>query len=332
MRKLLILSSVSILLCGCIGGDVSSVKKSKIEGWPQYTVGQLLEKRQACSSVNWRSFSDSRNRKVVEYVCEYAPAKVFLQKVTDEQLEYYAREKLANEEYETGALVQKRKALEEAMTSHQELLAKKEDLEKNGTKSLREAMRQREIARATGSCAKIDPAEFTHQDVHYHAKAALAACGTRDQASKVSQFMSTIDWLVRTQEETLKRHLEELPRDILNSESLLKDRQGELDELLAKTEKAANEPDLRAKDKQRLKMRLADLEGVKEISHWAIIDDEPTYIGSQVHALFIDQTIEAPVPASFVFKQAADNPEGMSPLYEFLLREMFGKFKERSAG
>lgn len=330
MRKLLILSVAITFLGGCVGGDVGTVKKSKIDGLPQYTAGQLLEKRQVCSSVNWRSFSDKRDRKVVEYVCEYFPAKPFLQKVTNEQLEYYERERLANEEYETGALIQKRKALEDAIASHQELLVKKDDLEKNGSKSLRDALRQREIARSIGSCSKIDPSAFTHQDVHYNAKAALAACGTRDQADTMSRFMSTIDWLVRIQEERLKNHLEELPREILNSESQWKDRQSELDELLAKTEKTANEPDSRAKDRQRLKLRLAEFEGAREITQWAIIKDEPIYLGSRVDALFTNQPIEVPVPASFVFKQAADDPPGITPLYELLLKDMFGKFEVRS--
>jgi hypothetical protein len=69
------------MLTGCFAGDVSVVKDSRTTGWPQFTVGQLLDKRKACSSVEWKSFKDSRGRSVVQYTCESAAGAVYLQSV-----------------------------------------------------------------------------------------------------------------------------------------------------------------------------------------------------------------------------------------------------------
>ena len=67
------------MLSGCFGGDVARVKESRMKGWPEFTVGQLLDKRKACSSVEWKNFTDTRDREVVEYSCTYEPGGKFFQ-------------------------------------------------------------------------------------------------------------------------------------------------------------------------------------------------------------------------------------------------------------
>lgn len=80
MRRLsVVFVACAALLSGCLGGDVSRVKESRMKGWPDFTVGQLLGTRKACSSTEWKSFTDTRDRKVVEYSCTYAPGEKFIQ-------------------------------------------------------------------------------------------------------------------------------------------------------------------------------------------------------------------------------------------------------------
>lgn len=80
MRKLsVVFVACAALLTGCSGSDVSRVKDSRMKSWPDFTVGQLLGKRKACSSTEWKSFKDTRDRTVVEYTCAYEPGKRFMQ-------------------------------------------------------------------------------------------------------------------------------------------------------------------------------------------------------------------------------------------------------------
>ncbi|MFI8614325.1 hypothetical protein ACIGHN_02335 [Acidovorax sp. NPDC077693] len=58
-----------------------------MKGWPDFTVGQLLDKRKACSSTEWKSFTDTRDRKVVEYQCTYSPGGKYMQERSAEAIE-----------------------------------------------------------------------------------------------------------------------------------------------------------------------------------------------------------------------------------------------------
>ena len=77
---------VSALLAGCFGGDVGKVKDSRMKGWPDFTVGQLLNKREACSKIEWESFKDTRDRKIVQYTCENQRIRNSFKRVTDEDV------------------------------------------------------------------------------------------------------------------------------------------------------------------------------------------------------------------------------------------------------
>lgn len=74
------------LLAGCFGGDIGKVKDSRMKGWPEFTVGQLLNKREACSKTEWESFKDTRDRKIVQYTCENQRIKDSLKRVTGEDI------------------------------------------------------------------------------------------------------------------------------------------------------------------------------------------------------------------------------------------------------
>ena len=57
-----------------------------MKGWPDFTVGQLLNKREACSKIEWESFKDTRDRKIVQYTCENQRIRNSFKRVTDEDV------------------------------------------------------------------------------------------------------------------------------------------------------------------------------------------------------------------------------------------------------
>lgn len=69
------------LLSGCKGSDVSIVKEARMKGWPDYTIGQMLDKRKACTTTDWKSFKDDRGRVIVEYTCVHEPGTKYIQEL-----------------------------------------------------------------------------------------------------------------------------------------------------------------------------------------------------------------------------------------------------------
>ena len=315
------------LLTGCLGGDVGRVKDSKLKGWPQYTVGQLLDKRQVCSSTKWHSFTDKRDRKIVEYVCEYAPAKAYLQESTEKWLVEIQRGREFYAAKEKTSLEDKRKKLDEAIAFHEGKLAIEGDPEKNGSQAVRILENDREIMSSIRSCTDIDPTAFGNHLVQSEAKRLVQGCTPRESASTLASLSFFIQDRIKVAQRLHENTMRDIPRSIMNSETQVRVLKQDLEESLAKSEKSARGPDPDDQRKRWLQARLTAFQGVKETSQWTVLDGEPTYLGSRVDAVFENQPIEVPVDASFVFNQAADDPAGLTPLYEYLLQRMFAEFK-----
>lgn len=70
-RKRLVLCVLAgVVLTGCGNGAVSAVQESKFDQNPTFTTGQVLNNREVCESVSWRTIKDDRKRTVVEYRCD----------------------------------------------------------------------------------------------------------------------------------------------------------------------------------------------------------------------------------------------------------------------
>lgn len=68
--KLVLCAVCGVMLAGCGSSAVSTVQESKYEQDPTFTMGQILNNREVCESVSWRTIKDDRNRTVVEYRCD----------------------------------------------------------------------------------------------------------------------------------------------------------------------------------------------------------------------------------------------------------------------
>ena len=322
--------ALAVLLTGCLGGDVSRVKDSKLKGWPQYTVGQLLDKRQVCSSTKWHSFTDKRDRKIVEYVCDYAPAKAYLQESTEKSLVAIQRDREFYAANEKTSLEDKRKKLDEAIAFHEQQLAKKELLEQDGSQAIQLAERDFEIMRSVKSCAGINPEALGDKKIQARAILIASDCTPRTEQLIVQELAGYIKGQIGDRRREKEKALNDSLRYVTHGETQVRVLKQDLEESLAKSEKSARGPDSDVPRELRLQARLTAFQGVREVSQWTLIDGEPTYLGSRVDVLFENQPIEVPVDALFVFNQAADDPAGLTPLYEYLLQRMFAEFKAPS--
>ncbi|WP_127803908.1 hypothetical protein [Hydrogenophaga sp. NH-16] len=73
MKKILPLAFLAII-SGCSDSNIDLVKKSTNPYWEDYTVSQLLDNREQCEKIEWKSFSDKNERDLVEYNCKLNPA------------------------------------------------------------------------------------------------------------------------------------------------------------------------------------------------------------------------------------------------------------------
>lgn len=72
-KKLFYLTAI-LILSGCDGGNIDTVKKQKLIDSIDYTVGDILDNRGVCSNVEW---TENKEKKIVEYNCTLNKGKIF---------------------------------------------------------------------------------------------------------------------------------------------------------------------------------------------------------------------------------------------------------------
>lgn len=118
-----ILAAVVASLAGC-SGAVGTVKDVRLKGWPDYTIGQMLDKRKICESTEWKSFKDDRGRAIVEYVCVNKPGLEHLRNAAVEAIEREKKEPERMAESDASYLLLKQQAVDAAQQRLQEGLAR----------------------------------------------------------------------------------------------------------------------------------------------------------------------------------------------------------------
>ena len=78
MKRAFLLLVASALISGCFSSDIETIKKGRLDGYADYTIGQAFENRKICSSTQWSEFKDSRERNIVRYQCELKGVREFL--------------------------------------------------------------------------------------------------------------------------------------------------------------------------------------------------------------------------------------------------------------
>ena len=346
--------ALAVLLTGCLGGDVGRVKDSKLKGWPQYTVGQLLDKRKACSNIEWESFTDTRDRKIVQYTCENELIGSFTKVLHERGIEREDMERRLFIESAKKGLEHAQRYVETAAENYQRQQDKVAQLQQGSGDGKAQALRADYglLQRVNAStCGQADPKQFTHPDVQRivdsmasDCRAKLrfeAACPDTLKADRARYLfcaqkyggnggltptdetfgnaLSTIQRMVQSAEKSggdkLRSELEYLA---VTEESVRKS-QVQLEAAQAKAEQAPNDPSLSRiqSNVDKLNRKLASFKTAREVSQWTVQDGEPVYLGSQIELEFSDRSLKEPLKAEYVFDHAAKDAGTVDDLHGY---------------
>lgn len=315
------------MLTGCFAGDVSVVKDSHIKGWPQFTVGQLLDKRKACSSVEWKSFKDSRGRNVVEYTCESAAGAVYLQSVHAGAVQV-AQHRLNGASQHDAAFAE----IDKQQTSLAQEIGKDQMTELANRQAFI-ANLQRDITRIQGitlaSCREVSASALSRalSDFIQGFQQGCAKAIKENEPRDLEIYKNELIRAARTQISNQESAIENLKTQIDMTQSQVTQQATRAEDNKVAREQAAIKQRNEAQGElAALQRHWAGFKGVREVSQWVMQNNEPVYLGSRIDLVLSDKTIEVPVTARLVFDQAAKDGEVLTSAYEFALREAWNRY------
>lgn len=315
------------MLTGCFAGDVSVVKDSRITGWPQYTVGQLLDKRKACSSVEWKSFKDPRGRSVVQYTCESAAGAVYLLSVHAGAVQV-AQQRLNGASQHDAAFAE----IDKQQTSLAQEIGRDQMTELANRQALISNL-QRDITRIRGitlaSCREVDASSLSRalsgfiQSFQQGCAKAIKKNEPRDLEIDKNELIRAARMQISNQESAIENLKTQI--DMTQSQATQQATRAE-DNKVARAQAAIKQRNEAQGELVALERHWAGFKGVREVSQWVMQNNEPVYLGSRIDLVLSDKTIEVPVTARLVFDQAAKDGEVLTSAYEFALREAWNRY------
>ena len=317
----------AVMLSGCFAGDVSVVKASRITGWSQFTVEQLLDKRKACSRVEWKSFKDTRDRSVVEYTCESAAGKNYLQRFVQIGIDE-AQKKLKGELHNESAYAER---------DQRDIALAKENLQDEVNAVENRLTRIEELKRDIGrinqatltSCRDLDVSSFSRlisAEIQSFSRACIQAISRnqpREMEISRDMVISAAEYQIRNQKSAIENNKTQI--DFQGSRLEQQLASIERQKVERKEYEVKRRNDAQA-DLVALERHWANVKGVREVSQWVMQGKEPIYLGSRIDLVLTDKTIEVPVTARLVFNQAEKDGEDLTPAYEFALREAWNRY------
>lgn len=365
MRRLsAVFVACAALLSGCLGGDVSRVKESRMKGWPDFTVGQLLDKRQACANTEWKSFTDTRDRRVVEYNCDNQVAVDFLKRLNEEEVEHRRR---------MQQMVLKQ-AKDRLVNAEQDIITTQAEYEKQRDRVAKfqgPGTDESEAVRADfaliqkvreDSCAQTDTSQFMVGVVAEIAEKMVRQCKEAVQMAErcpdAWQQSQRVKWLlcqtqsrlytgtprsaIATAVQQVREMVEKFGRDqdrqlrtaqeqLSAAERAIQSANERLATARMEAEAAPNNQHIHEQEAfvEQLNRKWGSFKMVRETSQWAIQDGQPVYLGSKVDLVFTDRSVNMPMELEHVFSQAADNvttPTKINPFYLTQLQRMWESY------
>lgn len=350
--------ALSALLAGCFGGDISTVKNSKLQSWPAFTVGQLLDKREGCTKTKWEKFTDDRNRAIVQYTCESdAVRDVFSNKIardiaSNDSLKALLRENAAKElEHEERSLSSTETKLAEQTKLVTTLVSQEGGLK---AQALRADLARLQQVTPT-SCAQANPQQYVDETVQGLVKNMAGSCSSAarflancpesmkaDRARYLicaqtfhTSASNSPSVIVREVTDEVQRRLESLEqasnRRLRDEQEYLKALEGDLPErrealelARAKATNAPNNPEFAKIDAQseKLRQKLAKFQRAHEVSQWTVQAGQPVYLGSRIELVFPDRTLQEQIKPEYVFEHAAKNARIARDLHGFYLMQL----------
>ncbi len=290
-------------------------------------MGQLLDKRKACSSVDWKSFKDSRGRSVVEYTCESAAGAAYLQSLQTMAVES-AQKSLDGASQHDAAFAE----IDRQQTKFAQDISK-DQVDELANRQAFIANLQRDITSIRGitlaSCSEVNASSFSRalsgfiQSFQRGCAKAIKENEPRDLEIDKNELIRAARMQISNQEsaiESLKTQI-----DMAQSRAEQQVTRAE-DNKLAREQAAIKQRNEAQKELAALERHWAGFKGVREVSQWVMQDKEPVYLASRIDLVLTDKTIEVPVTARLVFDQAAKDGEVLTSAYEFALREAWNRY------
>lgn len=349
--------ALAVMLAGC--GDVGKVKDSKLKGWPQFTVGQMLDKRQACSNIKWESFTDTRDRKIVQYTCENKLVHAYLSGVHEKDVE-------DEEGYKKLILENAAKELEHAKSSLEASSTRLDEQKQlvaglnSGEKASKVQALRNDLALlrqvSVASCGQINPQQYTHADVQNIVASMAIACQSSARmaetcpdslradrfryltclqragamgeggtsASILNDAVARVQRMLESAETSGNSTLRYEQETLATFEGAVQRAIQTLETAKEKAAQAPNDPEIAKYDAriERLNRKVKSFQRVREVSQWTVQDGEAVYLGSKVELVFPDRTIEDTARPEFIFEHAANDASSVNDLHGLYLMQI----------
>lgn len=274
--------STFALLAGCFDNNIDTVRETRFDMEPSFTIGQALDNRPLCQSHSWDEVQDSKNRTVVEYRCEIKGAREYFEKQF-----VSLSEKLNSRFYTKESSVEAElKSAQDAVTSSEEDIAdyQQTETEDEGTQA---SARIVELRSAIAALQSGDPADLANvqlpagykiveyysdnvNDAEAELKAAVAETLTGMQEELQRETESDQQYAQEMAEQT-SQGLQDAKDSLEQARERLNELQGKRDEALAQV--AAQREAAMAKLKG-----YTDVETAHEIYQWTVSKDKAVYL------------------------------------------------------
>jgi len=342
-------------LSACFSGDADTVKQFVPDETPQYTLDQLLTHRKNCSTTTWRSFSDARGRKIVEYACAYAPAKTYLQEHTDKARKSNQEDVASGKRLSQNLLDSKRKEVQNRYDQLHETRAALAQAH-HPSEALLQLESDSSVVLNTKSCADLAPDQFKHRQVIIQVRLSISTCQGEEarvrtvcsrpdkawagacnhvrseaklrSASELRSLASAVENLLKVEQRRAPERLTGMQNTIARIEAEIP-----LYEEEARKQEASDEASLAKREARSerlnawLDRRIDAFKGVSEITQWTVVEGRPVHIGSRVDVAFGDAKVGTDVPVDFVYRNALQDDAKVSAFYQLLLDRLFWDFE-----
>lgn len=333
-RSSVLCSALVVLLAGCTSSEIKIVKESHLVGYPNYLVSQAFDNRHACSSIDWKSFKDDRERTVVEYTCQYKFAPDFYTGLVSQLV----RERSVSFE---GA-----KALAEMSINQPKEMAVKHQ-------SKLDALKAEPVRPGWLSFIKIQAAELEKLQSVKSFKIYLLAndqwkvnhdkvlrVTAENCAAKNAETCKPFDDMLALAIRQIANSIEPQRRVFYEQEaesenqaresklqqyaSWIESENEELQKALAEKEglisKAGNERDV---DVKKYQDRLENFQSANEKIQWVVIDGEPKLAGIFMVMKNKDGEFQRPTSSQIVLAEIYKNSVEITDIQKYLLKELW---------
>ncbi|MWV18269.1 hypothetical protein F3I16_19695 [Pseudomonas sp. L-22-4S-12] len=274
--------STFALLAGCFDNNIDTVRETRFDMEPSFTIGQALDNRPLCQSHTWDEVQDSKSRTVVEYRCEIKGAREYFEKQF-----VSLSEKLNSRFYTKESSVEAElKSAQDAVTSSEEDIAdyQQTETEDEGTQA---SARIVELRSAIAALQSGDPADLANVQLpagyriveYYSDNVNDAEAGLKEAvAETLTGMQEELQRETESEQQYAQEMAEQASQGLQYANDSLKQARERLNELQSKRDEALAQV---AAEREAAMAKLkgyTDVETAHEIYQWTVSKDKDVYL------------------------------------------------------